>query len=664
MKMLKKYSGIYFPILVFAAGTLCLWTLFRAGLALWQSERMAAGENYWLDLFLGGFRIDLSLICWTSLVLSALTFLASFFAGTLKVWNKILRVLLVILAVVFIFMELSTPTFIQTYDIRPNRLFFEYLTNPKEVFAMLFEGHLLATSLTTVLTGTLAFGVWKLSAFAFRGNGERRAVWKNALPLLVIVPFCVLCGRGSLGHRPINPAMVAFADDNLLNSLATNSTYSVVFSAVQMSSEADSAKIYGKMPEAEMLGIIREASGRPESDYISEKYPTLTHNVATGVRKNKRNIVVILEESLGARYIGSLGGNDLSPNFDKLSQEGWLFKNLYCTGTRSVRGIEAVITGFTPTPARSVVKLDKSQRRFYTIANQLLHNNYLTQFIYGGESHFDNMASFFYGNGFCEVIDERDFDEEELVTPKTTWGVSDEDLFIRANKEFEKNYDAGTPFFALVFTSSNHDPFDVPERPGLVYKDAGRSRNNSVQYADYALGKFFELAKKSNYYKDTIFLVVADHDSRVSGATLMPFDHYHIPALLLNCGQRVDERLVSQIDLPPTLLSLAGISCEYPMLGFDLTRDKNPNRAMMQFDKNFAYMRGISDGKAEAVVLANGKRIAMAYDLNTRESQTLDVPVDEEFGNLALATVLLGSYLYKYTLYPDVETILAESDND
>ncbi len=662
--MLKKYSGIYFPILVFAAGTLCLWTLFRAGLTLWQSERMAAGENYWLDLFLGGFRIDLSQICWTSLVLSALTFLASFFAGTLKVWNKILRVLLVILAVVFIFMELSTPTFIQTYDIRPNRLFFEYLTNPKEVFAMLFEGHLLATSLATVLTGTLAFSVWKLSAFAFRGNGERRAVWKNALPLLVIVPFCVLCGRGSLGHRPINPAMVAFADDNLLNSLATNSTYSVVFSAVQMSSEADSAKIYGKMPEAEMLGIIREASGRPESDYISEKYPTLTHNVATGVRKNKRNIVVILEESLGARYIGSLGGNDLSPNFDKLSQEGWLFKNLYCTGTRSVRGIEAVITGFTPTPARSVVKLDKSQRRFYTIANQLLHNNYLTQFIYGGESHFDNMASFFYGNGFCEVIDERDFDEEELVTPKTTWGVSDEDLFIRANKEFEKNYAAGTPFFALVFTSSNYDPFDVPERPGLVYKDAGRSRNNSVQYADYALGKFFELAKKSNYYKDTIFLVVADHDSRVSGATLMPFDHYHIPTLLLNCGQRVDERLVSQIDLPPTLLSLAGISCEYPMLGFDLTRDKNPNRAMMQFDKNFAYMRGISDGKAEAVVLANGKRIAMAYDLNTRESQTLDVPVDEEFGNLALATVLLGSYLYKYTLYPDVETILAESDND
>lgn len=664
MKTLKKYLGIYFPIFVFAAGTLCLWTLFRAGLALWQYERMAAGENYWLDLFLGGFRIDLSLICWTSLVLSALTFLASFFAGTLKVWNKILRVLLVILAVVFIFMELSTPTFIQTYDIRPNRLFFEYLTNPKEVFAMLFEGHLLATSLTTVLTGTLAFGVWKLSAFAFRGNGERRAIWKNALPLLVIVPFCVLCGRGSLGHRPINLAMVAFADDNLLNSLATNSTYSVVFSAVQMSSEADSAKIYGKMPEAEMLGIIREASGRPESDYISKKYPTLTHNVATGVRKNKRNIVVILEESLGARYIGSLGGNDLSPNFDKLSQEGWLFKNLYCTGTRSVRGIEAVITGFTPTPARSVVKLDKSQRRFYTIANQLLHNNYLTQFIYGGESHFDNMASFFYGNGFRKVIDERDFDEAELVTPKTTWGVSDEDLFIRANKEFEKNYAAGTPFFALVFTSSNHDPFDVPERPGLVYKDLGRSRNNSAQYADYALGKFFELAKKSNYYKDTIFLVVADHDSRVSGATLMPFDHYHIPALLLNCGQRVDERLVSQIDFPPTLLSLAGISCEYPMLGFDLTRDKNPNRAMMQFDKNFAYMRGIGDGKAEAVVLANGKRIAMAYDLNTKESQTLDVPVDEEFGKLALATVLLGSYLYKYEFYPDVEKILGELDND
>ena len=115
--------------------------------------------------------------------------------------------------------------------------------------------------------------------------------------------------------------------------------------------------------------------------------------------------------------------------------QGWNFSNLYATGTRSVRGIEAVITGFTPTPSRSVVKLDKSQRDFFTIAKLLNENNYHTQFIYGGESHFDNMKSFFLGNGFTDIVDMVDF---EKVDFEGSWGASDEDLYDQAHVEFEK----------------------------------------------------------------------------------------------------------------------------------------------------------------------------------------------------------------------------------
>lgn len=677
MDFFKRTSGIYFPIAVFAAVNLLFLTLARAALGFWQWERMSAGTDYWPGLLWGGFRLDLSMFAWIVLVLVSLTFLFGIFAGTLRVWNKILRVILVVLTAGFLFMEAATPAFVETYDLRPNRLFVEYLTNPKEVFAMLLAGHFWASFLTIFLTAAGIAGAWFASGTLFEKKqqtdsaGESvvpaaggfvgwRRFLKNTLALLVCVPVCILLGRGSLGHRPINPAMVAFAGDNLLNSLAVNSAYSVVFSVVQIFKEADAAGIYGKISDSEMLRIVKAARGRPESDYVSEKFPTLTENRASfvpGAGTRPRNIVIILEESFGARYIGCLGGEALSPNFDALAEEGWLFENCYCTGTRSVRGIEAVVTGFTPTPARSVVKLEKSQSGFFTVADFLKHKGYFTEFVYGSESHFDNMATFFLGNDFQKVIDERDFDEKELVSPKITWGVSDEDLFIRANKEFEAQNAAGTPFFALVFTTSNHDPFDVPARPGLEYKEPGKTRRNSAQYADYALGKFFELAKKSDYYKDTVFLVVADHDSRVAGANLMPVDRFKVPALILNAGKIArDSRLVSQIDLPPTLLSLTGVSGKWPMIGFDLTKPENPNRAMMQFDKNFAYMRGKGDGTADVVVLSGRKKIPLVYNLKTLEIKAAgSASADPELAATALAHAALGSYLYKNKAFPNFE---------
>jgi phosphoglycerol transferase MdoB-like AlkP superfamily enzyme len=152
---------------------------------------------------------------------------------------------------------------------------------------------------------------------------------------------------------------------------------------------------------------------------------------------------------------------------DALAGKGWMFDHLYATGTRSVRGIEAVVSSFTPTPARSVVKLGKSQHDFFTIADLLHRRGYHNQFIYGGESHFDNMKSFFLGNGFNEIIDQNDYENPNF---EGSWGVSDEDLLDRAHEEFIRLHDAGQPFFSLVFSSSNHDPFEFPDGRIALYE--------------------------------------------------------------------------------------------------------------------------------------------------------------------------------------------------
>ncbi|QPB42316.1 LTA synthase family protein [Rodentibacter haemolyticus] len=635
---MKNNRFTLFPIFIFVLLNLFIFSLSRLGLSLWQVERVSA-VNGWGELLLQGIRIDIVALCYLFGVPALFTVLFH----TSSLWKKILRIWLTAGSVFILFMEIATPAFIETYDYRPNRLFIEYLIYPKEVFSMLVSGHLSAVVFSLVFTVLATITYWKLSGWAVQNL--RTMSWKlRPVVALFVIAVSFFGARSTFQHRGINPAMVAFSSDSLINSLVLNSGYSVIYAAQQFKDEEKSSELYGKMDTDEMLRIIKAARGRPDSDYISDRFPTLTKNTATYQGKPK-NIVILLQESLGAQFIGTLGGKPLSPNIDKLAQEGWLFENLYATGTRSVRGIEAVTTGFTPTPARAVVKLNNAQNNFFTLAEILGKQGYDTSFIYGGEKHFDNMAGFFYGNGFKTIVDQQDYTNPKFTA---TWGVSDEDLFDKAHETFTNLQKEGKPFFSLVFSSSNHDPFEFPDDKIKLYEQPKATRNNSSKYADYAIGHFFDLAKKSNYWKDTLFLIIADHDSRVAGASLMPIKNFHIPALILGDGiePRRDDRLVSQIDIPTTLLSLAGVSGNYPMIGFDLTQDVKPDRAIMQFDQTQALMKGNND-----VVIQIPNKAAQGYFYDKTAETLTEKEVPDTMKKEALAYALLGSYLYKNRLY-------------
>lgn len=642
---LKTNRTLLSPIFIFVIINLAVLSLSRLGLALWQAERISA-VNGWVELFVQGIRMDIVSLCYLFGVPALFTVLFYHKNKLGQLWQGILRIWLTSGSVFILFMEIATPAFIETYDLRPNRLFIEYLIYPKEVATMLIEGHLISVIISLAVTIVAIVIYWKTAKKIVQFADSPNWVYRPIVALLVIA-VAFIGARSSFAHRGINPAMVAFSSDALVNSLVLNSGYSVIYAAQQIKDEEDSSALYGKMDTDEMLRIVKQSRGRDEQDYISDKLPTLTRNIATYQGKPK-NIVIILEESLGAQFVGTLGGKPLTPEFDKLAQEGWLFENLYATGTRSVRGIEAVTAGFTPTASRSVVKLNNSQNGFFTIAEALSKQGYHTSFIYGGEKHFDNMASFFYGNGFQTIIDENDYTSPKF---KATWGMSDEDLFDKANETFTQLHQEGKPFFSLVFSSSNHDPFEFPDNKIELYEQPKQTRNNAAKYADYALGHFFKLAKQSNYWKDTIFLIIADHDSRVAGASLIPIQHFHIPALLLGEGIQAkrDNRLVSQIDMPTTLLSLAGISADYPMIGYDLTKEQNPNRAFMQYDQTQAMMQG------NDVIILMPKTEPKGYSYNAKTAELTPKEQPESLKKTALAHALLGGYLYKYKLFRSAE---------
>ncbi|MDZ7923033.1 MAG: LTA synthase family protein [Marinagarivorans sp.] len=639
---------------IFIVAALLLWSVARVlMLCFYYSERVTAVDGV-ATVLVQGVRFDVM----TAGILVILPILVTLLLAPIKaVWPLLQRLLSGYFIAAFalvLFIELSTPSFISQFDVRPNILFVEYLKYPKEVIAMLTKAYTLDLVVAAVVVPFLSFCVWYFLRRCYSPQAPSFLGFVMAGPFILVVVLLVI--RSSTGHRPANPSVVAFSSDLMVNSLALNSFYSVLWAIYSAKKDNKGTFAYGSMSEAEIIQSVKQEMYIADEHFTDATLPTLHRQTPRIKRDRPLNLVIILQESLGAEFVGSLGGLPLTPNIDALANEGLWFERFYATGTRSVRGIEAVITGFVPTPAQSVVKLQKSQRNFFTIAELLKMQGYSTTFIYGGESHFDNMRSFFMGNGFSHIIEEKDYKNPIF---KGSWGVSDEDLLNKADEYFSEQGDK--PFFSLVFSSSNHTPFEYPDNTIEQYDAEKGTVNNAVKYADYAVGQFIAKAKKSNYWNNTLFVIVADHNSRVYGSDLVPIERFHIPCLIVGADTQAMRytKVASQIDLVPTLLSQMGIESEHPAVGRDLLRDDLvavPGRAMMQYNDTQAYLE---DDKA--VIFQRGQKpelynYVLAGEANSHERKLMqrtehDAVNDEIFINKALAFSLWGALAYDAQSY-------------
>lgn len=405
------------------------------------------------------------------------------------------------------------------------------------------------------------------------------------------------------------------SSNNYVNEIASNGPYQL-FAAFR-NNTLDFRQFYATADDNTLSQTLKQAVfEHDEKPYSHNLYNIARHTQPPAPPKHL-NVLLISVESLSAKFLTRFGQQEnITPFMDDWFKKGLLFTNFYATGTRTTRGLEAITLSIPPTPGRSIVKRPDNDH-MYSLGKVFKDKGYDTAFFYGGRGYFDNMNTFFSGNGY-RIVDQTSLSDQE-VSFKNAWGVSDEDLYNRAIVEADRVSGLNKPFFFHIMTTSNHRPFTYPEGkidlvPGEGKNGAGRS--GAVKYTDYALGQLIKNAKGKPWFDNTVFVVLADHCSSSAGKVGLPIDKYHIPLFIYCPGQfhpQEIDRLSSQMDLAPTLLSLLDFSYDSLFFGRDILAPDFKPRALIA---NYQKLGLLTE--SELVFLSPGKKISLV-NRNSKE---------------------------------------------
>ncbi|HET9978729.1 MAG TPA: LTA synthase family protein [Burkholderiaceae bacterium] len=515
-----------------------------------------------------------------------------------------LLVLLLPLCGVLALVGAAEFTFWNEFASRFNFIAVDYLIYTSEVVGNIRESYDLPLLLTGV--GLVALAIWVVLLRALEPHWRAPAPGRRAS----VLAAAVLLAAPPLAVGVLDARYKEFSADAQANELAGNGYFD--FWHAFWANEIDYERFYKTLPSQRALAALANELGAPRLHVELSQRPFESEVKSEGPAK-RLNVVLVSVESFSAEFMGAFGNRQgLTPRTDRLAGEGLLFTQVYATGTRTVRGLEALTLSVPPTPGHSIVKRPNNDRLF-TVGEVFKDAGYEPLYLYGGYGYFDNMNAFFQGNGYT-VIDRTALQAAD-VHFENIWGVADEDLFTLALRELDKRHAAGTKFFAHVMTTSNHRPFTYPD--GRIDIPSKRGREGGVKYTDWALGDFIERAKAKPWFADTLFVIVADHTHKGRGKQELPPENYHIPLIFYAPGHvkpgRVDT-LASQIDVAPTLLGLLNFSYRSKFFGHDILREgqRHPRALMANYQTVGYYEQGRivelkPNGRTRVVDAATGR---------------------------------------------------------
>lgn len=636
MSLRRALADRYRPLLLLAGGYLALGLAFR--LILWaafgREGQVSASSLLWV--LPAGVVMDAVQSFYLLLPLALYLWLKAPRPGTRAVAPTLVTFLYVLGG---LFLTACEFFFFEEFNSRFNLVSVNYLMYPTEVAGDIWSEYPVVKILLICL---LAAGLvaWKLrprwaaamaSSVTFRSRSLVTLAFGGVLVVAILWIPTTLFGR---------------SPNRVTNELAANGLSS--FFRALRTSEIDYHAYYAVRPPAENLKVLAAqlATGggtftRLSEGRIDRQFPGRPDGLG------KLNVVLVSSESFGAEFSRLYGSDrDWTPEFDRFAQRGLWFRHVYATGTRTVRGLEAITTSLPPVPTEAVLRRP-GHESMATLGSVLRGHGYQTAFLYGGYGYFDNMNEFFSSNGY-EVLDRTSLKAKPRF--ENIWGVSDEDLFDMALAYADERAAKGAPFFIHIMNTSNHKPFTF--RPGLEsigVKAAGGGRESGVRYADFAQGRFLRDAERHAWFKDTIFILVADHGARVYGRQEIPLKTYEIPLMFYapaHLAPRRSDGLMSQIDIAPTLMGLLGLPYTAPWFGQDALRTPPAGRILL-FNHN-DHVALMKDGTLTTLGL-HGSQVSKAYDAEKDAYRPL--PPGSGHEDLAVAYFQTAYELFKSRRY-------------
>lgn len=587
-----------------------------------------------------GLFFDLLALSYISLVpLAYYTFVPSKFFNHKKhqIANRVFYFLFLF---VIVFSAFAEVVFWDEFQTRFNFIAVDYLIYTTEVIKNIVESYPIALLIGIIgaISGAIFFFTHKkIVVIKEEKFSCRLAKFAAFATFLVAIFFTVDSAK-----------ITQVSTNKFLNEIAGNGIYQL-FSAYR-NNEINYDQLYATRDEEEMITTLRSLISKqePHSQFLNnDDISRLIPNPKAGGEK-KYNIIFVSIESLSADFMKAFGNSEnITPNLDDLAKKGLFFTNLKSTGTRTVRGLEALSLAVPPTPGNSIVRRQNNENLF-NISSPLIERGYEAKFLYGGDGYFDNMNYFFGHNGF-EIVDRANFSKDE-ITFSNAWGVADEDLFNKAIKEADKSFASGKPFLNFIMTTSNHRPFTYPS--GKIDIEPKSGRNGAVKYTDYAIGKLIEEAAKKPWFDNTIFVFVADHCAGSAGNTDVPLWRYQIPAIFYApkiIKAQIFDKNVSQIDLAPTLMGILNLTYKSKFFGSDVL---NNSKTIDQHSFVSTYT-DIGYFKGDKLYLLKPKKEEKVFDVKLKKVgwqgsiETVTKNYDPQKMNEAIAYYQVASHFFK-----------------
>jgi len=532
-----------------------------------------------MGAFFYGFRIDLSTAGYLGVIPLLIWFIHTLFPSkyTKKVITGYTTFMLMLVALI----TTSDMEIYRAWGTKLNALAIGYLRYPKEALASMSSSPILL--LVAICIGLSLAGYFlyrKVFGLSFAVSSRSFSVVVSRFILFIVCSgILVLAIRGGTGLAPMNPGFAYFSNFQFANHAALNASWNLMYDLKHFFKHKNNQFVY--MSDDEMHERIDRLMGG--------KRPNDTEHILTTSRPN---IIVIILESWTADVIGSLGAEKgIAPYFDELAAQGILFTDFYANGYRTSFGIAAILSGFPSTPEGSILNRPNKMERLPTLAGTLKANGYATSFYYGGDTHFDDMNAFFVHSKFEAITDKSSFQAKDL---NSKWGVHDHILFERVLSDLSRQSE---PFFSAMLTISSHEPFEVPMNTVFKGNDQPSLFKNAVHYTDKSLKTFFDNARTQAWFKNTLFILVADHGSILPLHRQNTYpERYRIPLLLYGDVIRKDLRgskrgvTGSQSDIPATICSQLNLPEKEFVWSNNLFNTNRNNFAFYIFSGGFAML--------------------------------------------------------------------------